>query len=204
MLKNVNFLYGIIAVLLVICVLCGIHISTDRAMMYENRYFFLYYIGGSIDISSKYAKQTLDNPFGSDSFESGLYWTRNSLESASDKVEFLLKYYPHTYNIVNKTKDFTVYSPSDTYSPFSLDFVFSGLVNEAEMIIAYYEENGSLKDEHILWLKTLSSAADEFIEELYEEGEEGLELKEKYYKKDKEFCFALGDFLDKMYVVSIR
>jgi len=90
MLKNVKFLYGIIAVLLVICVLCGIHISTDRAMMYENRYFFLYYIGGSIDISSKNANQPLNSPSGPDGFEADFTGPETALKALRIKLNFCL------------------------------------------------------------------------------------------------------------------
>jgi hypothetical protein len=79
------------------------------------------------------------------------------------------------------------------------------LVYEAEMMISYYEENGNLAEEHIKWLETLSSSADELINELFFENNEGhLELKEIYYKKDKEFCRKLGEFLNKMEPVSLR
>ena len=41
MLKNVKFLYGIIAVLLAVCILCISHIAIDRKLMYEQRTRFV-------------------------------------------------------------------------------------------------------------------------------------------------------------------
>lgn len=108
--------------------------------------------------------------------------------------------------MITSYRDFIFYSdPDSSFYPYSLDFILSGLVYEAETIIGYYEENGSLKDEHIKWLKNLSSSADEFIEELTcEDEEKKARLEEKYYKKDEMFCTELSKFLDEMYSVSIR
>ena len=205
MLKNTKFLYCIIAVLLTVCILCGIHIGEDFSRMYDNRHLLLHRIGVDIYASSEHAKEVLVTfEPGTDSFSSSLAWTKNSLENASQKVDFMLHYWPHTYNIISKNKDFTSYSP-DNFSLYSMDFVLSGLVYEAEMMISYYEENGNLAEEHIKWLETLSSSADELINELFFENNEGhLELKEIYYKKDKEFCRKLGEFLNKMESVSLR
>lgn len=205
MLKNVKFLYFIIAVLLMLCILCGIHIAKDFSGMYDNRHLLLHRIGVDIYASSEHAKEVLTTfEPGTDSFSSSLNWTKNCLENATQKVDFMLHYWPRTYNIIFKSKDFASYNP-DNFSLHSMDFVLSGLVYEAEMIINYYDENGALTEEHIKWLETLSSSADEFIEELFFENDEGrLELKEIYYKKDKEFCRKLGEFLNKMEPVSIR
>lgn len=206
MLKNTKFLYCIIAVLLTVCILCGIHIAKDYKMTQDNRYLLVNHIAAHIDAASAYSKEVLSYEYKTDDFDSSLAWTKNSLELASQKLEFLSTYYPHSYNIITSYRDFIFYSnPDSSFYPYSLDWLLSGLVYEAEMMINYYEENGNLKDEHILWLETLSSSAEEFIEEVtYEDKEGKYHLEKKYYKNDKEFCYSLSDFLDKMYSVSIR
>ena len=205
MLKNTKFLYSVIAVLTAVCIVLGIHITKDFEMMLNNRYFLIFYTGTSFDIISNNAKEALECEYKTEEFENNLAKIKNSLETLTQRIEFIFTFYPHNYNVVNSVNDFISYSPSGTsFEPYSLDFVLSELANEAETIENYYKENGNLTEEHIKWLESISSASDELIEELYYTNKEGeLELSDKYYKEDKEFCNLISEFLEKMYSVSI-
>lgn len=72
MLKNTKYLYGVISLLLLICILCGIHIVKDYKMMQDNRYLLVHHIAAHIDAASAYSKEVLSYEYGTDEFDSSL------------------------------------------------------------------------------------------------------------------------------------
>ena len=198
MLKNTKFLYCIIAVLLTVCILCGIHIIKDFSMMYESREHLL-------------------NSFAIDASEL-VAWSGELLNSENDKATFdiafsqvkmnLSEVYGHfnyfkppygLYNIFLKEKQYQYYAV--------FGYSFEGYYTDIVLMEKRYEESGKLSEEDLLYIKTLHDSMEYMLSKLLDENsntEYLLNVKKEYIKNDDLFSILYQELDEKMKEVAIR
>ncbi len=161
MLKNTKVLYGIISVLLVICILCGIHIAKERSMMYEHRTYFV----------TQFSAIT----------EGVLDWTRNVIEAeTSDEIMTSLPHAKHYLESLIElsslsTRGVFVYNSLLTEKTFfggGITFYYDLKVinNRFEEIQQNFSENGKLSEEDLAYLKAVEEAFSYLFERLETNG----------------------------------
>ncbi|MBQ7874754.1 MAG: hypothetical protein IJ306_06300 [Oscillospiraceae bacterium] len=180
MLRNTKILYGIISVLLVICMLCGIHIAKDRAMMYENRAYIVTETSALSEgvlgwITSAVEAENPDDI--SSSISNAKIYLESLIEITSIGGRGVYK-----YNILLKEKSY------------GIPGMFSHDLRDIELrldeIQRNLSENGKLSEEDLAYLK----AAEEAFGYLFERLETDGVINEDAVKSDTYIANVCGNF----------
>ncbi len=198
MLKNTKFLYSVIAVLAVICILMGIHITKDYSMMLESREHLLnkFLIDASELVA--WSGELLDPETDESTFNTAFAQVEMNLQEISNNFQYLQPPYS-SYNIFLKEKEYQYYA--------HFGHGFDGYYRDILLMEKRYEENGKLSEEDLLYIKTLHDSTDIMLSKLLDENiddEYYLNVKKEYIIKDDLFSILYQELDEKMKEVAIR
>ncbi|MBQ7874755.1 MAG: hypothetical protein IJ306_06305 [Oscillospiraceae bacterium] len=197
MLKNTKVLYGIISVLLVICILCGIHIVKNYSLLLETREHLLNSFAVNASELYSWTEEILDPDTDEAAFVTAIARIKYCLDKMAERSEYLCPPYS-VYNVLFFEEKYQYYIVADWFSGYYTDIV---------LMERRYEENGKLSEEDMLWIETLHTATEELLDELLGENiddEYILNVKNEYIKKDDLFSILCYNFNEKMEEVAIR
>lgn len=179
MLKNVKFLQCTAAILLVVCVFMGIHIAKDRAMMYENRAYFVTELSAKTEGVLGWITSSLEaeNP---DDISSSLSHAKIYLESLTEISSLGIRGV-FKYNTLLTEKSFFIGMFYYDLRDISIRF---------DEIQQNLSENGRLIEEDFAYLK----AAEEAFSYLFERLETDGVINEQAIKSDTYLSNACGYF----------
>lgn len=197
MFKNIKFLYAVIAVLLVFCIFCAMHIAKDFSMMYKSREHLFNSFAVDLAELADWSGKLLDSETDKTTFNISFAQVKINLQEISNHFQYLNPPYS-SYNIFLKEKQFQHYL-------FYYDF--KGYYTDIELMEKRYEENGKLAEEDLLYIKTLHDSTETMLLKLLDENiddEYFFNVKKEYFRKDNLFSALCKEFDEKMNEVAIR
>lgn len=158
MLKNVKFLYSVIAVLLAVCILCGIHIMVDNRMMLERKAHYVNTLCAQTEGVHEWIKTALDENDPSVSLGSA----KVCLDALTDTAH-VASFYRFEYNELLNVKIFFG-GASDFY------YNLRHVGERFDEILKNLSEDPVLSEEDRAYLEEAEKAFGAFMEKLETDG----------------------------------
>ena len=181
MLKNTKFLYSVIALLLIVCILFGIHIAKERSLMYERREHYVATFSAQTEGVLEWIRASLESD---DPEEKSV-----SLSSAQNYLELLIDiayvgtYYSFNYNTLLTEKTFFGGAGMFYYDLTVINDRLTAIRND-------FSENEVLSEDDIEYLE----CAEEAFAYLFERLETDGVINEQAIKSDTYLSNACGYF----------
>lgn len=184
MLKNVKFLYSVIAVLLVICVLMGSHIYIERNIMYEKRAHYVYTVVAQTEGVCGWLSSSLEENISAEEIHSAVSNAKNYLEALIDTAHFAT-YYSFYYNELLTEKNYF-----GGASQFYQDLIH--INDKLDLILKNLSEKSALSESDRNYLIEAEKAFNSFFNKLEADGVINVET----FQSDTYLTYACMELYD--------